>query len=700
MEPQLRALLDHAKFYQGAVHDVAALLPPTDDELAALITETCAAADQLGFLLVTTAAVHGRRTLDAALLECCAGLMVEVTRLGCFAWKMTGDVPGALLAALARDRFARPLHAGMLFVIAAWCTKHRGGTLPPGFAAEARALARVGDLPAPVLVLLDAAAVASQDEALLAVLTKHHPNVARAQARAAAVKYGEALVTVFEGPALALVPTEPPREFAHRQPIQRAVEKSGRNDPCPCGSGRKYKRCCFEKDRDRLSFSSEVAGKTVAELRVEPETGLTEGRLKAMIPPELARLDPRKVPSSLRTVYLMQCTGLNLLERSAEAFEVMTFDDDEDFENAWNFVMFFVLRAQRQDIAKRMVAARSGHAFKKEVADRYRLLLARDNPAAELAVLGDLAHRMLVETDPEELGSHAYGLLCSRHTALGILVARSFIANLERKQASFLLKGVLDARDKLGLPPDDPFSDLLEKRLAEETSDEGADAARLREARQRLDAKATEVRALKEEIDQQRRKLDRHEKAPRPASPQPVPRAAEPGDEAALREMRGKLAHLKGTLHERAEERLALRHELERARDDLEALRRGGSTAPTDTTSRYVGEDEVSLYLPEQPAGNQPLRLAEYPPRFLETLEGLPRQAARTALALIGRLAGGEPAAFTGVVQLKACHGVLRQRIGSEHRLLFRLLPDRVQVLDLVNRRDLDRTIKRLRIAG
>jgi hypothetical protein len=25
--------------------------------------------------------------------------------------------------------------------------------------------------------------------------------------------------------------------------------KIGRNDPCPCGSGKKYKKCCMEKDR-------------------------------------------------------------------------------------------------------------------------------------------------------------------------------------------------------------------------------------------------------------------------------------------------------------------------------------------------------------------------------------------------------------------------------------------------------------------
>jgi tetratricopeptide (TPR) repeat protein len=27
------------------------------------------------------------------------------------------------------------------------------------------------------------------------------------------------------------------------------ASKPGRNDPCPCGSGQKYKRCCLEKDQ-------------------------------------------------------------------------------------------------------------------------------------------------------------------------------------------------------------------------------------------------------------------------------------------------------------------------------------------------------------------------------------------------------------------------------------------------------------------
>jgi preprotein translocase subunit SecA len=27
-------------------------------------------------------------------------------------------------------------------------------------------------------------------------------------------------------------------------PVRREGKKVGRNDPCPCGSGKKYKKCC------------------------------------------------------------------------------------------------------------------------------------------------------------------------------------------------------------------------------------------------------------------------------------------------------------------------------------------------------------------------------------------------------------------------------------------------------------------------
>ena len=36
---------------------------------------------------------------------------------------------------------------------------------------------------------------------------------------------------------------------AKKKPVvKKAAEKVGRNDPCPCGSGKKYKKCCGAAD--------------------------------------------------------------------------------------------------------------------------------------------------------------------------------------------------------------------------------------------------------------------------------------------------------------------------------------------------------------------------------------------------------------------------------------------------------------------
>jgi preprotein translocase subunit SecA len=40
--------------------------------------------------------------------------------------------------------------------------------------------------------------------------------------------------------------TQPAEQVApgKPKPVKRVGKKVGRNDPCPCGSGKKYKKCC------------------------------------------------------------------------------------------------------------------------------------------------------------------------------------------------------------------------------------------------------------------------------------------------------------------------------------------------------------------------------------------------------------------------------------------------------------------------
>ena len=39
-----------------------------------------------------------------------------------------------------------------------------------------------------------------------------------------------------------------PEAQVKQQPIRNKGKKVGPNDPCPCGSGKKYKKCCRDKD--------------------------------------------------------------------------------------------------------------------------------------------------------------------------------------------------------------------------------------------------------------------------------------------------------------------------------------------------------------------------------------------------------------------------------------------------------------------
>ncbi len=44
--------------------------------------------------------------------------------------------------------------------------------------------------------------------------------------------------------------TSAPDKTAKPQPVRNKDKKVGPNDPCPCGSGKKYKKCCMQKDKD------------------------------------------------------------------------------------------------------------------------------------------------------------------------------------------------------------------------------------------------------------------------------------------------------------------------------------------------------------------------------------------------------------------------------------------------------------------
>jgi len=47
--------------------------------------------------------------------------------------------------------------------------------------------------------------------------------------------------------------------------------RPGRNEPCPCGSGRKYKQCCLAKDETLAAAARKVAAEVAAATAVPAE---------------------------------------------------------------------------------------------------------------------------------------------------------------------------------------------------------------------------------------------------------------------------------------------------------------------------------------------------------------------------------------------------------------------------------------------
>ncbi len=524
MQTELRQFIEQARYCKPAVLRVAELLPAEDAALDALIGEIVSAANQTEFVYVVMATLATGRPVSVRHLARGAMLMPHWLYLGWIAWHMTGELPEPLLDAVQHTQLPRDLEATALYVIAAWCQQHRNGVLPDGVLAAARALARVEPHASRPHLLAMAAhlrclAALTGDAALAAILEKH-----QGAANPAGVKqYMETtLGQIHAGVGPGVLPDSPMNTLTSGTTMRRAVARIGRNERCPCGSGKKYKHCCHDKDQERLHHSSEVAGHTREEVEASPEEHLTEARLEKTMPTDLLRMDPLKIPKELAVPYIMRLAGFSLLDRLAETFEKLGFS--EELKEVWQFTLFFVTRAGRKDILERLLrwCPDAGQA-EKELKPGARLLLVKDDPAKYLERLEELSLLALQTEDSQALEEFAYGVMESaKLMALGIFVSRSMLPMVKQTEASFLFEQILETRDKLNLSPDDPAGDIVDQRFARHEDDQKLESVELDKARQKLDAKAREVRQLNDSLERLQQEIARREqkRAVRPATRQ------------------------------------------------------------------------------------------------------------------------------------------------------------------------------------
>jgi len=572
-----------------------------------------------------------------------------------------------------------------------------GDEPPPSVRRQLRTLLR--DTPHPVAGYLAACAAESVTDHWVKVLATRWTQ----SLDGISAEDVEPLVRQFREPSLDALPETEAIPRTHRGTVRRQQKPTGRNDPCPCGSGKKYKKCCAGKASDTAPGANEPT--------LDPGQ-LTAAQIRHMPSTDVARLEPNRLPTRTLIDALGHLTYHRRF-RAAERFmdEIETREGLPGGEDPDGYRLDLVdelLEANEIEWAARQYARLSPDC-PPEHRMELQFACARNEPDL-LDRFESYARAGLEQGGWTQTLDLAYCLLRHR-PALGVLLSRGCIRGDHYLDEEVLLTHMEEARDELGIAPFEPWWDIFEKLAeADDLGSKDASAAEATELRHELrdlrskanqaEQQASELSQHLSELDRARRKLERErdilaERADATRADEARRRAADL--EAEHRRLRNKLHEAQQLVAEGNRERRQLRGVLSELRRDSNSKHQhaGAGTAGTDRgdSAESPDEDGREVYAEEYPRS---ILVPEFAAVARAALTSLPRQVAGAALQLVGALAAGQRNAWSDVKRMRVAARVHSARVGLHYRLLFTVEADTLRLLELTHRKDLDDAVARL----
>lgn len=538
----------------------------------------------------------------------------------------------------------------------------RGGFLRRHRYLLRRLNAAAGEFPSGFLVL----AAAMIDEALFEELADIEVP------RAALDDLAKQALSGFLKRPSELLDEEPPPVIAAYTgvPARRATSKVGRNDPCPCNSGKKYKICCIAK-----AVTADVELKLRVDART-PVDALQEMRSVELAKIELSGLTWTQLITIYRRLVIFHRWELAkrvLMEMDRQRPDATDHWRDEMIEEARDLLDWKTVRS--------------------EIA-----LMKKRDPSNELldALLSDEGRALKwleKAADNSERGNSiaafdaAFALL-KTHPALGLVMARGSLSPDHMFDSYALLDAINEARRQLDMPPDTTTRERFD-RLCDVKLDEKLARAKVSSAEAREHVLAEKINELRAEAQDARDKLTALERRERLSRRADHGRANSTNDKRTSQAPRSldKLERIKSVVAEGQAERMQLRRELADALAEIEKLR-GPTTHGANTDEPSDGEEPVDA------PGRLFVRAPHWSPRASESLHALETRIARQALLVTAELAAGDAAAWKQVKRLAKNRQVLSARVDLGHRILFTVDGATLEVSDVIARRDLERWLK------
>ena len=506
---------------------------------------------------------------------------------------------------------------------------------------------------------------------------------------------------------LAALPEEkPPVVIGGDYTVRRPVPKIGRNAPCPCGSGKKYKKCCYEKDQQLLRDPSPYEGITMTQLRSMPNLANDVEIIKKMRAYELKKLEPVQLNEDQLYQAYTRATHFGMRQFGYELLvELKGRPKRQDFAlEHMEDLLESALDAGDLDVAHKAMDIIPSDKLHDAATIKLQFDLVQN--LENFTSLEARSQQALKEEDDESRIEWDYGLLDLSYKFENILPALSVVfaraAVMGRQDAyldnELLVETVRACRAELGHDPyGDPLEDFFEwtEKKSDFNFQEEAKDRQIQEFKEKViqanrsaAKKQSELREKELELDRLGKKLAGTVKATAVSdntAETVAPLASEERKTAA--DLRRQIDSLKAEINIQQHDRRQLRRKLQETQKQLRD--REATKAPTALSD-------------EQPSGLKPhkalkkILVPEYRPTFRRSCESLPAPMVAKALGAAADFASHDKSVWRRTKPIETLSRVFRIQIGRQYRLLIGWEPEvRLEILDLIHRSQLETWIKR-----
>jgi len=503
----------------------------------------------------------------------------------------------------------------------------------------------------------------------------------------------------------ALPEEKPPLVIGGDFTVRRPIPKIGRNAPCPCGSGKKYKKCCYEKDQQLLRDASPYEGITMTQLRSMPSLVDDADMIREMRAYELKKLQP----ANLNEDQLYQAY------RRADHFGMREFAYDmllelKDRPDRENFALEHMedlldsaLDVGDIDLARKVMDLITLEGLHDAEAVKFRFDLVENREHYD--ALEARCRQALQEEADEDLFKLDYALLALSYNFENIFPAMSIVfaraAVIGRQEAFFdnemLVEVVRKCRADLGHDPwEDPLEDIFDRMLKKDDFDlkDEAKSTQIQKLKEKVSETsrlaAHRHSALKEkelELDRLVKRFEGEEKSS--TSRQSAVKSAEPlsiEEKKTASDLHRQIDNMKAEINLQQHERRQLRKELREAQKKLVVREsRKTPTVPAD-------EQSVGLEFETTP---KKIMIPEFSAAYRRSCETAPSAVVAKSLQAAAGFAAHDKQIWRQTKGIETIQHIYRIRIGIHHRLMIRWEKEKgLKVLDLIPRAQLETWIR------